>query len=270
MEIFTGGMYTYPMAETTNPPPGPNPLPSPAPAPALSPWPKVILWTSIVFMFLAALVYMFKSCRDLPGELMHKAGQALSDVATAFKRNGTITTTFTSYAASITNTHYLQFTTLKQHEIFTRTEEPSTGFGYIPLPDVVVEARAPVEYTYYLDLNAEWRMVLRDGVIHVFAPAIHFNKPAVDVSKIEYEVRKGHIKTTDAMQNLKQSLTSLVVLRAKENIPLIRENARHQAAEFVEKWLSKSFTDGKNYPVKVYFPDEKAPLGISIRSTPMN
>jgi hypothetical protein len=255
------------MAETTNPPPSSNP----PPAPILSPWPKVLLWTSIVFMLLAAVVFMFKSCRDLPGELVHKAGQALTDVATAFKRNNTITTSFTSYATTITNSLYLQVTTLKQQEIFTRTEEPSTGFGYIPLPDVVVEARAPVDYTYYLDLNAEWRLVLRDGLIQVFAPPIHFNKPAVDVSKIEYEVRKsGLMKKAEVMENLKQSLTGLVVLRAKENIPLVRENVRRQATEFVEKWLAKSFTDGKNYPVKVYFPDEKPPFGISIKTTPLN
>jgi len=32
--------------------------------------------------------------------------------------------------------------------------------GALALPDVVVEARAPVAYTYFLDLDMEWRFRL--------------------------------------------------------------------------------------------------------------
>jgi hypothetical protein len=201
--------------------------------------------------------------------MIDRAGQTLANVAAAFNR-GTITTSFVSYATTITNTTYLQFATLKQMEIFTRTEEPSTGFGYIPLPDVIVEARAPVEYTYYLDFNAKWQFLLQDNVIYVIAPAIRYNKPALDASKLNYEVKKGYLKTADAQESLKQSITGLIVLRAKENIQLIRETGRKQTADFVEKWLSKSFTDGKQYPVKVYFPDEPLPGGANILKLPAN
>jgi len=193
----------------------------------------------------------------------------LAKVAAAFNR-GTITTSFISYATTISNTTYLQFATLKQMEVFTRTEEPSTAFGYIPLPDVVVEARAPVEYTYYLDFKAKWQFVLRENVIYVIAPPIRYNKPAVDASKLNYEVKKGYVKSSEALDNLKQSITGLVVLRAKENIPLVRETGRKQTSDFVEKWLSKSFADGKQYPVKVYFPDETMPEGANQLKQPLN
>jgi hypothetical protein len=242
----------------------------PAPVAARPAWVTPIVW-SVIFVVLAGFaVYVFKACRDLPGDVLEKtgrvidkAGQALSTVAAAFNQ-GSITTSFVSYATSLSNTHYLQFATLKQMELFTRTEQMSTGFGYIPLPDVVVEARAPVEYTYYLDLNAPWRLEFREGVIHVFAPPIRFNKPAVDASAITYEVRKGYLKTAEAQENLKQSISSLVKLRAKENIHLVRESGRKQTAAFVEKWLARSFTDGKQYPVKVYFPDETPPDELAI------
>lgn len=216
------------------------------------------MWVLIVLIAVGGALYVFKSCRDLPKEVISTTGRALSEVAAAFNR-GTFTTSFVSYATTVTNTHYLQFATLKQSEIFTRKEETSTGFGYIPLPEVVVEARAPVEYTYYLDLNAEWRFDLRDNVLTVSAPPIRCNKPAVDASAITYEVRKGYFKTADALENLKKSITSLVALRARENIPLVRETARKQTAEFVERWLARAFSDGSNYAVKVYFPDEKRP-----------
>lgn len=228
------------------------------------------MWMVIVAIFAAAGIYVFKSCRELPGDVatrsgkaIREVGHALADVAAAFKR-GTITTSFVSYATSLTNQQYLQFATLKQMEIFTQNEAPSTGFGYIPLPEVIVEARVPVEYTYYLDLKGEWKFVLEDNVINVFAPAIRFNKPAVDVSKLRYEVKKGYLKTDAAQERLQGSITSLVTLRAKENIPLVKESGRRQTEEFVETWLAKSFADGKKYPVKVYFLDEKPPKAIEV------
>lgn len=236
------------------------------------------MWFAIVLILSAAAVYTFKSCRDAPGQIIDKAGNAVekagraaANVARAFQQ-GTITTSFLSYATSVSNTHYLQFATLKQTEIFTRKDEASTAFGYIPLPDVVVEARAPVECSYYLDLNAKWQFLLKDNVLYVQAPAIHHNKPAVDASEITYEVRVGSkIRDTGkAMENLKKTITYLANVRAQENIPLIREQGRRQTTEFVEKWLMRSFTDGKEYPVKVYFPGEPPPGALTLPPRTLN
>jgi len=244
------------------------PSTQPPPAAPPDPWPKNVIWLVVIGIVALNAALVFRSCRNLPGEtldkagkVIEKAGRALADVASAF-RQGTIRTEFASYATSITNQHFLQFATLKQMEMFTRSESATTGFGYIPLPEVVVEARAPVETTYYLDLNAQWNFVLKENVVHVFAPPIRFNKPSVDASAITYEVKKGYLKTDEAMNNLKQSVTSLATLKAKENISLVRENGRRQTAEFVERWLLKSFTDGGKYSVKVFFPDEKPPEDI--------
>jgi len=218
----------------------------------------------VAALLTAAGVYVFKSCRDLPGETLEKTGklaasvgQQIQQVASAFKQ-GTITTTFTSYATSISGSQYLQFATLSQQETFTRTDESSLLFGYIPLPDVIVEASAPVTYTYYLDLNARWDFELKDGVVYVTAPDIKFNKPALDISRMTYEVKKGsHLRNTEeAMENLRSSMTWMTYQKAKANIPLVRDTGRRQTESFVEHWLAKSFTDGKNYPVKVRFRTE--------------
>ena len=219
----------------------------------------------IAAMLVGAAVYVFKSCRDLPvetlqkgGELVRNVGQQVQEVARAFKQ-GTITTTFTSYATSLSGSQYLQFATLSQRETFTRTDESSLLFGYIPLPDVIVEASAPVTYTYYLDLNAQWDFVLRDGVIWVTAPDIKYNKPALDISRITYEVKKdSHFRnTSEAMENLRNSMTLMCYQKARTNIELVRETGRKQTENFVENWLAKSFSDGKRYPVKVRFRNEK-------------
>jgi hypothetical protein len=219
----------------------------------------------IAAMFVAGGVFIFKSCRDLPGEAVEKSvqlvrtiGQEAQKVASAFKQ-GTITTTFTSYATTLSGNQYLQFATLAQREVFTRTDESTVLFGYIPLPEVIVEASAPVTYTYYLDLNARWDFVLRDGVIWVTAPDIKYNKPALDISRITYEVKKdSHFRnTSEAMENLRSSMTSMCYQKARANIDLVRETGRKQTETFVENWLAKSFSDGKKYPVKVRFHNEK-------------
>src|SRR5512140_2252835 len=134
-------------------------------------WAVPVMWMVIVLILVGGAVYVFKSCRDLPvqtlektGKLVNELGQQLEKVAAAFKQ-GTLTTTFTSYATTISGSQYLQFATLSQQEVFTRKDESSMAFGYIPLPDVIVEASAPVTYTYYLDLNARWDFRLQDGVI---------------------------------------------------------------------------------------------------------
>lgn len=240
-----------------------------AAAPPRQPWAIAGMWVIIVALLVVGSLYAFKSCVDAPARVIGSASSALASVAAAFNR-GTVTTSFVSYATTVTNTLRLQVATLRQMEIFTRTQQTSTAFGYLPLPDVVVEARAPVDYTYYLDLNSDWRFVLEDNRVSVFAPPVQFNQPAVDASAISYEVRKGYFKSAEATESLKQSVNSLVNLRARQNIDLVRGNARQQVAEFVERWLTRSFSDGKAHSVKVYFADEKPSAKVTFDPLKLN
>ena len=257
-----------PDASTPGPPPR-NPPPNP--------WAKATMWMVIVALLLAGALYVFRSLRELPGNVIDKAGAViekagarLMDLASAFSSN-VVTTSFLSYAANIQTGHHLQFATIRQMEIFSQKDQARTGFGYIPLPDVIVEARAPVEYNYYVDLNAKWEFILKDNTVYVLAPEIEYNKPSVDASEIQYEVRKGSIfrRTEQVKENLKKSITDLADRRAKENAALVRDTARKQVGDFVERWLEKSFTDGKKYPVKVFFPDEAWPEGVPMIKKPL-
>jgi hypothetical protein len=233
-------------------------------------WPVAAMVT--VLIIVAGAVYVFNSCRNLPGEaidktgqLVDKVGKRLAEVAAAFNQ-GTITTTFTSYATSVSGSQYLQFATLSQDERFRRTDEASTGFGYIPLPDVIVEAEAPVTYTYYLDLNDRWDFTLQDSVITVVAPPIKFNKPAVDASRITYEVKKDSMirDTRQALEGLKSSITSMTYQKAAANIGLVRETGRRQTEMFVQNWLARSFADGRKYAVSVRFRGEAQTNGPAL------
>jgi hypothetical protein len=224
----------------------------PEPTPAGHSWARTTLWVSVVFLLVGAGLFVFKSCVEAPERIIRQAGSTLATVAAAFNR-GAVSNAFFSYATTLTNNLNLQVATLNEMEVFTRQEVPLTAFGYIPLPDVVVEARAPVQYTYFLDLNAQWRFVLENNLVHVYAPPLRFNTPAVDASTISYEVKKGVLRTDDVLENLKRSISSLVVLRAQDNLPLVRETGRKQVAEFVQTWLMRSFADGKEFGVKAHF-----------------
>lgn len=224
-------------------------------------WAAAFTIVLVVLIIAVSALYLFKRAAELPGKGVDKAVDALKTVADAF-RQGTVSTSFISYATSVTGTSYFQFATLRQMEIFERKDE-RTSF-WIPLPDVIVEARAPVEYTYYVDLKGEWKLTMGDRVVRVQAPPIQFNQPAVDASKIEYTVRKGSIfRREDAVvEALKQSITNETMRRAQENTALVREEGRKQVAALMKTWIVRAFADGANFSVDVVFEGEPAEVPI--------
>lgn len=228
-----------------------SPLPSWA-------WPLAIVL--VVAILTGSVLYVFVSLRDAPGRAVDKGREVLRElagVASAFRQQ-TVETRFISYATGVTGGQRFQFATLEQMEIFRRRDRSSVMWGYLELPDVVVEVTAPVTYTYYLDLDAPWRMTLEDETIQVVAPPIEFNPPAVDVSEIEYTVRQGSLLRDEeaATANLKRTLTELTRLRARDHVTLVRELGRRETEKFVATWLARAFDDGGDYRVEVVFADE--------------
>jgi hypothetical protein len=223
-------------------------------------WPFVVGVLGLAGLALAA--YLIRQARSLPGDLIEQGRSIASDLkslAAAF-RTGTITTRFVSYATETSGSHYLQFATLKEMEVFERTDRAAVLWGQLELPDVVVRAEAPVEYTYFLDLDARWELSLDGQTVRVLAPSIGFNTPAIDASKIRYEVKSGSVLRNEerALENLKRGLTDLSKRRARENVPLVRELGRKKTEEFVRTWLLSRYEDASSYRVVVVFADEAA------------
>jgi hypothetical protein len=212
-----------------------------------------------------------RAALDTTSRAAEVAARSAVDLARAF-REGTITTSFASYATQVSGSSYLQFAGLEQMEIFERKDSASVLWGQLNLPDVVVEARAPVSYTYYLDLAKEWRFELEGDDLTVYAPPIEFNRPAIDASKLAFEVRESSVlrDADDAVAKLRRGISPMLDKRARSNVELVREIGRRRTEEFVVNWLLRDFgEDARDLDVEVFFPDEdpadrRLPEGLSI------
>lgn len=222
----------------------------------------------MVVLLVGAGWAVFRTVVRLPGAAIARGQEllrGLTTVAAAFYQ-GTAETTFLGYASGVSGSSYLQFATLTETEIFSRTDSASVMWGALALPDVVVEARAPVETTYYVDLRGAWDFSLDGAILSVTAPPIRFNRPSIDVSRLEIDVRQGSILRDEetVQQRLREALTTLAAARARQRIPLIRDTGRREIASFVETWLARTFLDGETVRVEVRFADEGPDPGLLI------
>ncbi len=238
-----------------------------------SPWPKAVTIMVVAGIFGGSGLLFVRMLRDMPGATLDKGtaiiktlGGEAAKVARAFNER-TVREEFISHAAEMAGTSRFQFATLREGEIFQREEAGSTAWGLIALPKVVVEARAPVEYSYYLDFTGRWEFAREGQVLTVFAPPIAANPPALDVSALQFYTLEGSVWRNDGAvrERLKDTLSGALRKRAEKNAGLVREVGRQRLAEFVEKWLAEKFSDGRDLRVKVVFPDER-PLSPAEKS----
>ncbi|MDH3253512.1 MAG: hypothetical protein OEM62_00845 [Acidobacteriota bacterium] len=223
-------------------------------------WPIVFAIVAVIVVLTAAGLFIFQSVRAIPGDVVEgglKVAGRLRELAGAF-REGTVETSFFSYATRVSGSNFLQIASLQQTEVYTRQDKTSVLWGQLALPEVVVAATAPVEYTYYVDLDETWEFRLQDQVLWVDAPSIRFNTPAIDVSELHFEVRTSSLLRDEAavIEQLRVGLTELSKQRAAEHVDLIRETARRRTEVFVRTWLAGTFEDAARYRVEVTFDDE--------------
>lgn len=222
--------------------------------------------TLILGMVVVIVVgYVIIRLTQVPGDIVESgreigraAVESVERIAQAF-RTGSVQTSFVSYATEVSGSVFLQFASLDQTEVLERTDSASLLWGRLRLPDVVVEARVPVRYTYYLDLEDEWSLTLEGTTVHVLAPGVRANRPAVDASAIEYRVQGDSILRDEeaVLEQLRLRITDQLAARAGENIALVRELGRRRTADFVRTFLLSQFgEDVEAYRIEVRFRDE--------------
>lgn len=225
-----------------------------------------------------AMAFLTMACLVLPILLIRSAMQrvrslggtaesaliAVRHMADGF-RTGEVETTLRSYGAQVHGTSRFQFAELRQLESFERKDSMSLVWGTIPLPDVVVEARGAVVYTYVLDLQKRWDLKLTDRTVDVVAPAPEFSTPALDPSTLVFETKQGSVlRDEEAVRKaLQTGLAGLLDQRAREHLPLVRETGRKTTEDFVRNFLLSHYDDAAGMTVRVRFADE-APTAPSM------
>ncbi|HQZ18426.1 MAG TPA: hypothetical protein PLD86_16250 [Vicinamibacteria bacterium] len=218
-----------------------------------------------------AMVFLIIACLVLPILLIRSAMQrvrslggtaesaliAVRHMADGF-RTGEVETTLRSYGAQVHGTSRFQFAELKQLESFERKDSTSLAWGAIPLPDVVVEARGAVVYTYVLDLQKRWDLKLEGQTVEVLAPAPEFSTPALDPSTLVFETKQGSVlRDEEAVRKaLQTGLAGLLTDRARAHLPLVRETGRKTTEDFVRNFLLSHYDDAAGMKVRVRFADE--------------
>ncbi|MEM9293159.1 MAG: hypothetical protein AAGD01_15870 [Acidobacteriota bacterium] len=214
----------------------------------------------IVLIIVAAGLYVFDRLSRLPQDLSGGAKQAVEGLVRVAEAFGDqrVTTELLAFGTEIHGDQRLQVAQLQQTEIFEQTDEATTLWGMLELPPLVVRATAPVDYVYFVELDAPWEVHLEGQTVRVTAPALRAGRPALDVSRMEYEVRSGSLIRDEAvaLERLRRGLTGFALRRAWQHRKLVREIARQSTEDFVEKWLLARFDDGGEYRVEVVFRDE--------------
>ena len=239
--------------------------------------PALFALGALVLAILVAASILVGRLARLPAEMAGAIPKTMREVAAAASdglaklaaaiRSRRVSTPFASTATEIRGTKRLQVAELSQVEVVERRDAMQL-FG-IPLPDVVVSARAPVTFTYYLDLDGTWDFDLADRTVTVLAPALAWNAPAVDVSKLTFQTAESSILRDEnrVVEELRTSLTGIFRQRARQNVHLVRETARRQAEEFVRTWLLRAYGVPEDLRVVVRFrgdPETMRPAGPAL------
>ena len=200
-------------------------------------------------------------------ETTEAVSDGLSRLAAAI-RTRSVTTTFSSTATSLKGTKRLQVAELTQVEVVERRD--ATTLFRVPLPDVVVSARAPVTYVYVVDLDGRWEFDLAERTVTVLAPELSANAPAVDVSKLTFVKSETSVlrDEDEVVEELRRTLTGIFRQRSRQNVPLVRETARAETEAFVRSWLLRAYGVPEDVRVVVRFRGERETIGPAGPSLP--
>ncbi|WP_413943466.1 hypothetical protein [Bdellovibrio sp. HCB-162] len=163
---------------------------------------------------------------------------------------------FYSYATQIVGKQRLQVAKLQETEVFERTSKLKAF--WVDLPDVVVKATVPVEYSFFVDMNRGWKFQLVNNEILVDVPGLSNSTPAVDIGKLRFDVVKGSLfrSEKDSLEKIQKELMGLLVEKSIEHRKTVREQARTSLEQFIKGWLSQVTGGLPSEKIKIRFADE--------------
>ncbi|MBM4171732.1 MAG: DUF4230 domain-containing protein [Ignavibacteria bacterium] len=222
-------------------------------------WAKVVTKIGIAAVVMIGVIFIVI-------HFIESSSRAIKEISENFE-SGKITTEFRDYVTEVKGFQRLQVASLKTVDIFTKLDSKSILWNLIDLPDVKIEIKIPVEYTYYLDLKDQWDLQWNEEKlsVKVIAPNIKSGTPAVDISKMNITVQKGSfLRDVESVKNeLIGELSEKLAYLADKKIPWIREAARNETKEFINNWFVQIHFKDKEIKPKldsVFFADEIKPI----------
>lgn len=170
--------------------------------------------------------------------------------------NESAQTRFLSYATTVAPLKRIELAKINQIEVFERTSQVKLFWDHFNLPEVVVRATIPVEYRYYVDLDSQWLIEMKDNFVSVLAPRLRSGTPSPDISNLKFEVQKGSLfrnegKVAEALQ---KDLSQMLVVRAEQSTTKVRDTARERIASLVRQWLTSESKESAG--IFIHFADE--------------
>lgn len=148
-------------------------------------------------------------------------------------------------------------------ETFSKADVRFAAWGWVYMGTATSEIKVPATYRFHIKLSEIKQARIDDNVLVVTAPVIHPTLPvAFDTAKMEKKMDDTWLRFDAAQQlaDLEKTVTPALAARAKAHVNTVRENARKDIEEFVQKWIVETHPDYRDQikAVKVIFPGEDA------------
>jgi hypothetical protein len=121
----------------------------------------------------------------------------------------------------------------------------------------------PAVYRYHVELDSDWRVLLKDKTFTVISPPVTPSLPvAIDTEKLQAEASGTWSLLTGESRISALQASIMRTLAAKAASPSYvqfqREAARQTLKEFVTRWLitQEQWKAASAYPIRVFFADE--------------
>src|SRR5205814_396994 len=137
------------------------------------------------------------------------------------------------------------------------------AWGWVYLGTAISEIKVPATYRFHVKLSELRQARLDDTILIVTVPVIYPTLPvAFDTTAMEKKANGTWLRfdADQQLADLEKSLTPALAARATQHVNTVRENARRDIEEFVQKWIVETRPDYREQirAVKVIFPGEDA------------
>jgi hypothetical protein len=148
-------------------------------------------------------------------------------------------------------------------ETFTKADSRMAAWGKIYLGTTVTEIKVPASYRFHVKLSEMKDARVEGNVLIITAPNIQPSLPvAFDSTRVEKKSDSGWARFDGAEQlaEMEKNITAGLGERAVKQVEVVRETARKDIEEFVQRWVVDNNPNLREQirAIKVLFPGETA------------